>query len=389
MARLHETVIIGGGIAGLACARRLYDSRRPFLLITENVGGRIRKSADGTVNLGAYYVRSDYSHVNRFVDRGRRIRRRHILRGDQDGSFTRGDLPLLLHLPQAVRFLRLMREFRRHYEVFKRDCLLMSQAQAIRADPLLWELYHEPAPRFIYRHRIEEVARSYLVPGAQGTAFASVDRLTAFTLLVGALPTIIPMFEYTFRFDLLMTGFEDTVLLDSVTGVTPTADHYSIQTRNGASFSADNVVVATPIDVSARLLDLGPVKSPISAHMFLVRGNLRRPWAQATFSLFPEGDQTLGIAQQTGGPILFCSVSEDPDFTRHFTTWEVVEHHHWNPAFHLEGDALLECEQGPGLYLVGDHNVCNLEDAYITGVYAANSILADPGSAGQGARHDV
>ncbi len=77
MARLHETVIIGGGIAGLACARRLYDSRRPFLLITEDVGGRIRKSADGTVNLGAYYVRSDYSHVNRFVDRGRRIKRRH------------------------------------------------------------------------------------------------------------------------------------------------------------------------------------------------------------------------------------------------------------------------------------------------------------------------
>ncbi|MFB3112258.1 MAG: FAD-dependent oxidoreductase [Gemmatimonadales bacterium] len=385
----HETVIIGAGIAGLACARRLHDSGRPFLLITADVGGRIYTSADGTVNLGAYYVRADYGHVNRFVDRGRRIRRRHILRGDQDGSFTRGDLPLLLHPRQTLRFLRLMREFRRHYEAFKQDCLLMSQAEAIRADPLLWELYHEPAPRFIRRHRIEEVARSYLAPGAQGTAFISVDRLTAFTLLVGALPTIIPIFEYTFRFDLLMSGFEDTVLFDSVTGVTHTADHYSIQTRNGASFSADNVVVATPIDVSARLLDLGPVKSPISAHMFLVRGNLRRPWAQATFSVFPEGDQTLGIAQQTGGLILFCSVSEDPDFTRHFTTWEVVEHHHWNPAFHLEGDALLECEQGPGLYLVGDHNVCNLEDAYITGIYAANSILADPGSAGHGARHDA
>ena len=77
----YETVIIGGGIAGLACARRLHDSRRPFLLITEDVGGRIRTSADGAVNVGAYYVRSDYSHVNRFVDRGRRIERRHLLRG--------------------------------------------------------------------------------------------------------------------------------------------------------------------------------------------------------------------------------------------------------------------------------------------------------------------
>ena len=166
------------------------------------------------------------------------------------------------------------------------------------------------------------------------------------------------------------------MLFDSVAGVTPSSDHYSIQTRHGGSFAADNVVVATPFDVSARLLDLGSVKSPIAAHIFLVRGNLRRPWAAATVSLFPEGDPILALAQQTGGTTLLSSVSEDPDFARTFSTWEVVEHHHWNPAFHLEGDALLECEQAPGLYLVGDHNVCDLEDAYITGAHAANRILA-------------
>ncbi len=93
MARDVETVIIGGGIAGLACARRLHDSQRPFLLITEDVGGRIRVSKDGAVNVGAYYVRSDYTHVNRFVDRGRRIPRRQLLRGNADGSFTRSDVP--------------------------------------------------------------------------------------------------------------------------------------------------------------------------------------------------------------------------------------------------------------------------------------------------------
>ena len=50
---------------------------------------------------------------------------------------------------------------------------------------------------------------------------------------------------------------------------------------------------------------------------------------------------------------------------------------YWDPAFHLEGDALLDCEQRPGLYLIGDHNVCDLEDTFITGVYAALRILAD------------
>jgi len=377
----YETVIVGGGIAGLGCARRLHDSQRSFLLVTEDVGGRIHTSADGAVNLGAYYVRGDYDHVNQFVDRGRRIKRRHILRGDPDGSFTRRDVPLLLHPLQAVRFVRFMRMFRRHYETFKHDCVVMSQAEAIRADPFLCDLYHESAPRFIKRIRIEDIARSYLAPAVQGTAFTSVDRLTAFTMLVGVLPLIVPIYEYTFRIDALIAGFEDAVLIDSVTAVTPTGDGYSIHTRNSGTVSTDNVVVATPTDVSARLLDLGPVKNPVDAHMFLVRGELRRPWTQATFTLFPDGDRILAIAQQTDGSTLFCTASDNPDFGQYFTTWDVVEHHYWNPAFQLEGDALLECEQAPGLYLVGDHNVCNLEDAYITGIYAANRIAATHGTA--------
>ena len=376
MATRYETVIVGGGIAGLACARRLSDSRHHFLLITEDIGGRIRMSRDGTANLGAYYVRADYLHVNRFVERGRRIRRRQILRGRNDGSFTRSDLPLLWHLPQTVRFIRLMREFRRHYDAFKRDCLLVSQAEAIRGDPLLWDLYREPARRFVRRHRIEEIAQSYLVPAIQGTGFTSLDGLTAFTLLVGVLPTIVPIHEYTFRFERLTAGFEDDVLIDAVTKVAQTPDGYLVETNQNGSLTADNVVVATPTGVSARLLGLDSVKAPLAAHMFLVRGDLRLPWATARYILFPENHPIFAIAQLPAGTTLLSAVSSDPDFARYFHRWDVVEHHHWNPAFHLGGDALLDCEQRPRLYLVGDHNVCDLEDTYITGLHAANRILA-------------
>lgn len=137
------------------------------------------------------------------------------------------------------------------------------------------------------------------------------------------------------------------------------------------------MVVATPTNVSAQWLDLGTLKRPIEAHMFVVSGRLRRPWSRATYSLFPEEDDTFAIARQVGGRVLLVSAAELPDFSRFFDSWEVVEHHYWNPAFHLDGNTLLECEQGPGLYLIGDHNVCTLEDSYITGVHAANRILAD------------
>jgi len=128
--------------------------------------------------------------------------------------------------------------------------------------------------------------------------------------------------------------------------------------------------------VSSQLLNLERVKGAVDVHMLLVDGDLRQPWSQATYALFPEGDTTFAIARQAGGLTLFCADSDDPDFEKYFSAWNVVEHHHWMPAFHLLGDVLMECEQTPGLYLVGDHNVCTLEDAYITGMYAANRILA-------------
>lgn len=299
-----------------------------------------------------------------------------MLRGRCDGSFTRSDLPLLRHLPQTLRFLRLMREFRRHYDVFQQESLLVSQVQAIRADPLLLDLYREPARQFVRRHRIEDIARSYLEPAIQGTGFTSLDRLTAFTLLVGILPTVIPIHEYTLRFDRLTAGFEDSLVTDTVTELARTPDGYVVRTQQSGNFRAANVVVATPVDVSARLLGLDSVKAPLAAHMFLVEGRLRRPWSSATYSLFAENHSIFAIAQLPIGGTLFCTAARDPDFSLYFHTWEVVEHHHWNPAFHLEGDALLDCEQRPGLYLVGDHNVCTLEDTYITGLHAARRILA-------------
>jgi glycine/D-amino acid oxidase-like deaminating enzyme len=371
----HETVIVGGGIAGLACARRLAERESRFLLVTEDIGGRIHASRDGSANLGAYYVRDDYVHVNRFVERGRRIRRRQMLRGNDDGSFSRSDLPLLRHLPQTLRFIRVMRAFRHHYDAFKQDCLLVSQAEAIRSNPVLLNLYREPARRFVRRHRIEDISRSYLAPAIQGTGFTSLDGLTAFTLLVGVLPTVIPIYEYAFRFDRLTAGFEDDILIDTVTEIASTPDGYAVRTRLSGDFTAANVVVATPTGVSARLLGLDSVKSPRAAHMFIVEGNLRLPWAAAPYSLFPENHSIFALARLSTGATLFSASSSDPDFALYFHTWNVVEHHHWDPAFHLGGDVLLDCEQRPGLFLVGDHNVCDLEDTYITGLHAANRIL--------------
>ncbi|MCP5110297.1 MAG: NAD(P)/FAD-dependent oxidoreductase, partial [bacterium] len=143
---LQDTIIVGAGIAGLACARRLHDSGHRFHVISENVGGRIERSPDGTLNLGAYYVRSDYSHVNQYVQLGRRLDRLAVQRHDTGNSTYRyWDRRLLLHMPQAVRFLRLLVDFRRRYNTLKQLTISTGQANAIRSDAVLHRLYRQPA----------------------------------------------------------------------------------------------------------------------------------------------------------------------------------------------------------------------------------------------------
>ena len=217
--RSRATIIVGAGIAGLACARRLAEAQQPFLVVGDNVGGRIWRSRDGVVNLGAYFVRADYHHVNRLVKRGRRIKALAARCHDLYGSYTLWDRRLLLHLPQAARFLRHLFAFRRRYEAFKANAVVMSQAQAIRADPYLWHLYHQPASDFIRQHRFGAIARHYIAPALYGTAFQPLSRLTAFVLLLGALPIVVPIFEFTLRSDAVRSDWSRNLLTDTVTGI--------------------------------------------------------------------------------------------------------------------------------------------------------------------------
>jgi hypothetical protein len=378
--RSAETIIVGAGIAGLACARRIHEAGRRFLLISENVGGRIHRSRDDTANLGAYYVRADYTHVNRYVRLGRRLDRLAILRHGPDGAYTYWDRRLLLHLPQATRLLRHLTAFRLRYNVLKRRTIRIGQAEAIRSDPVLLALYQQPAADFVRQHRLDELAHWYLAPGLHGTTFASLHDITAFTLLLGALPAVVPTYEFTPRFDLLIDGFSDAIVADTVTDITTHGAGYRVATKFHGTLTTKRLVIATPPDIATELVGFGGANRPVSAHMFHISGTLRAPYHRATIHLFPESDPTLAISRLEGGTVLFSSNGLHPDFDRYFSRWEVLEHKQWNPAFHLPGQRLVETEPAPNLFLVGDHNIVGLEDAYLTGLHAANRIIAAPAS---------
>jgi len=366
---------VGAGVSGLACARTLRDCGADFIVLSENIGGRIHQSADGATPLGAFYVRADYDHVNRFATRGRRIRSRDTLRHDRTGAYTRWDRRLLTHPLQFARFAVLLIRFRRHYRRFKSRAVTVAQSEAIRSDPFLDRLYHQPASETIDQHGISDLAQAYIGPGLHGSAFVPLDRLTGFTMLLGSLPAIEPIYEFTMRWDDFLGGFRDNITMAKVATIAETDHGYRVDAVDGRAWMADTVVVATNPAEAQRLVGLDRINEPVTAHVFEIDGELRTSWRQARLHLFGDDEPTLAILQQPQGPTLLCSQEPEPRFDHYFTQWNVLEHHWWEPAFNLVGDTLVDCEQEPNLYVIGDHNVCGLEDAFITGVFAANRII--------------
>jgi hypothetical protein len=372
----HRTVIVGAGIAGLACARTLFDAGSEIVVISPTIGGRILQSADGALPLGALYVRADYEHVNRFVVRGRRFRSRGTLRHDDAGAYGRWDRRLLAHPLQVVRFLALLRRFRRHCHRFRQNSVVMSQAEALAADQFLLGLYHQPATATVRDYQFEDIARAYVGPGLRGTTFLPLDRLTGFTMMMGSLPVISPTYEFRVRWDEIIAGFADDIVDATVGEVVDLGGGYRVEATDGRVWLADSVVIATSPSEAQRLVGLRSLKGPVSVHMFEIDGTMRPEWTRAAVHLFSDDQPELSILRRLGQPVLFCSYQRYPDFERYFTRWTVLEHRCWDPAFNIAGDELVECELAANLYLVGDHNICGLEDAFITGVHAANRIIA-------------
>ena len=181
-------------------------------------------------------------------------------------------------------------------------------------------------------HGFADIARHYLAPGLHGSAFLPLDQLSGFTLLLGVLPTIVATYEFTVRWDALLDGFDDALISDAVTAIVAVDTRYPAPGR----FLRDEDTGAGPHLRDRR-------RSSLLVHDRRAAPLLRRP------------------AQP-----------------RHRGTHRepIIERIDWDPALSVGGDALLECEQAPHLYMIGDHNICGLEDADITGLDAANQITA-------------
>lgn len=365
-----ETIIIGAGVAGLGCAHQLAKHKRDFLVITEDVGGRIATSSDGRINYGAYFVLSNYKHISPFVEKGEKLHPFFVEFHDKRNRYYHL-AKMCKHPIQAFRLLGMLWKFKSKYSWFKKQCQRHSQKFVIESDPKLKKMYIQSASEFAKEKKITEIANKFLSEGIYMCTFLPLSKVSAFDFMRLCLGLILPAYEFTFLRDKAINGFQDKIESDSVMSI----KNGEIQTKNGRVYKARHIVVATPASIAKELLNLKKLKAGSPSYVFHLVGKLKDQWKGGQFELFDSSSDVIFIRKQADGTYIFYSKTANPKLQTYFEKPEVIFKKHWEPAFNITGDELLDCEQGNNIYLAGDHNVIGLEDSYITGILAANKIL--------------
>ena len=125
-----DIIIVGGGLSGLGCAKRFYENGERFLIITENIGGRVKTSPDTETNYGAYYITADCYNIMPYVEKMNVVHfaKAHFHKGkgckkciECQEHYHAYSLRMLKHIPAGIRLLVELFKFRRHQS--ERDAL--------------------------------------------------------------------------------------------------------------------------------------------------------------------------------------------------------------------------------------------------------------------------
>jgi len=353
--RVYETIIVGAGISGLACARTLQEKDREFFVISEDIGGRILTSADGNVNYGAFFVCSDYHHVLQYVKIKSRIKLSNFCFHENNKTYVLFEPKLIKYSFQFMRVLKLLHKFRRSFRRFRKVSEVISQKEAIEKDLFLHDLYMQKACDFVQKHKICEVTDGYLSEGLYSTTFSEISEMNAFSFLQFLLPLITPIYNFTFEKEKIIKPFKEKIMCGHVDNVVYNNGRYKIK-ADDKIFYAKNVVLATPIDYSKKISGVEKTNKPVNTNMLHIKGTPKDIIAKKVYHLFVPSSNTQAIAKLDGSTYLLYYKYERPPLDMFFKNPCVIAHKYWNPAGTINGHTLIESNRGNNMYLIGDFN---------------------------------
>lgn len=373
MNKSYDTIIVGAGVAGISAARQLHKAGKDFIVISKNIGGRIESSEDSTVNYGAYFVLNDYTHILPFVKKTIRLQPFHV---ELHGIFRRAyTLVSAWRYPlQLLRFARSLFSFKREFYEFREQCESSGQTQAFEQFPNLLTLFKKPATEFAKDRGFSSFAIRYLSEAVYMLTFLPLSKVSAFDFMRACMGITVPAYEFELDHKAFVKGIDKKIVIDSVTHITVGETH-TITLGSGKSVSAQHIILAVPAHVGKQLLQLDNIRKPSTAYVFHVDGELKQRWRKGQFELFGTRSKTIFIRRQRNGSYIFYSRDANPNLETYFHNPKILFSKHWDPAFSMMGNTLIDQDHGHGIYLAGDYNIPGMEDCAISGVYAANQVI--------------
>jgi len=372
--KTYDTIIIGAGISGLACARQLNKHDQDFLIISKDIGGRILTSDDGSVNYGAFFICSDYDNVLKYVTLKSRIRLRDFCFHENKNTYVLFEPKLIRYLSQFIKTYKLLYTFRKKLRLLRRNSETVSQKKSIENDSFLHDLYMQKASVFIKEHKIDSGTDMYLSKALYSTTFSEVSEMNAFSFLQFLIPLVTSIYTFTFEKEKMINPFQDKIKIGSVTDIKFKNDKYKVKTYDAVLYSK-NIVLATEISWSKDFASVKKVNIPVNTNMLHVKGIAKKEISWKNYQLFSPPGNVQAVADLKDGTYLFYYKNVMPDLKDYFENPYIIASKQWRPAGTINGHNLIESNRGNNMYLIGDYNIAGLEESYTTGLFSANQII--------------
>lgn len=426
MASNHiETIIVGAGCAGMNCALELKAAGRPYLVLADYMGGRILNDDDLHMNYGAVFYFGNYDNM---LDPEKNIIQSttDVLPKLTDG-YCHGDVnndakqhaalsfKTLCDAPSLIKYMSFMNnEFLPRYKKFKDNCEIMEVQTALEKDPLINELYHQTADEMIAKRGFQGICDDLISMFAHACTGSRINTLSALDYLncVQPLTLKLPSLERVLcikRFDFdkegmtarLREGKGNVNLGDAGTvvaverlseegsehanGESAKNSGWKVTCKDGGIYTCDNLVMTTPIDVTAKLLQNIEglpelkVRNASVLYGYILECDPQPAFEKGIVHIFKDETPIIYIAKRKEHQYeIFTEVEFEKSrkFDRYFKPgWKVLGSKYWEKALFTNPNYVNPNNLAPGLILAGDCNGLGMEPAAVSGVYAANKIL--------------
>lgn len=373
-----ETIVVGGGMAGMSCALRLKENGKDVAIITDELGGRVCYRKDLDSNFGAVFFMENYTHSKKLLD-SKGVMAPELgklkLHSTPSKVFKGNSLTMIKSFPQLLKFQHFMKhEFIPEYTLYKKDCETMPVAKALAKYPKLNGYFHMKASDLIKQLGIDSICDNFVSKFAYACTGSRIDELNALDFLNVTQGVIIPIYDFSFDGDAFTKKLDGNVIIDKVVSVEKTDGLWKTNGADGRSWTCKNLVIATTGLVTQKLIGIEKIRQPTRLISTLLEGTPKPVLAGADAHYFSDMFDIIAVTSRPDGRYNVYS-KDDIDYNEYFDNPKVVYSRDWPEALFTYGDTIQAQDWDENLWIAGDINGLGLEPAAISGIYAANRIL--------------